>query len=358
MTRLAGVPVVVGVDGSEPSLAALDVAIQEARWRRRPLRLVTAFTGSPGVARAPRPADGNTAGGQAGVATLPGVRELRHLADQRGEAADMLAAFVRRANLIAPDLLVDGDLIAGSASAVLAAEAARATLVVVGHRGRGGCTALLAGSTAVHLASHSRTPVIVVRESDLRLLDNPSTISRPRVGGVPTGLSQRRVVVGVDGSPESDATLDFAFREAALRGIALTVVHAWAGAAAPGLGTGHWLRYNLDEVAADRSQTVSGLIAGYRRDYPEVPVRQWLARESPAEALRWAAQGAQLLVVGRRAGASGPRLGSVSHALLHTAPCPVALARSSAGYRPRRRSAGTRTAPAQRTSVESLAHST
>ena len=62
-------------------------------------------------------------------------------------------------------------------------------------------------------------------------------------------------------------------------------------------------------------------------DYPEVVVRRQVTQGAPWGALLDAASGAQLLVVGARGrgGLRGMTLGSVSLALLHHAPCPVAV---------------------------------
>lgn len=72
--------------------------------------------------------------------------------------------------------------------------------MVVGSRGLGTVTGLLVGSTAVALAAHGHSPVVVVRGT-----------------AVPGGP----VVVGVDGSPASEAALAFAFEAASMRGVVL-----------------------------------------------------------------------------------------------------------------------------------------
>jgi nucleotide-binding universal stress UspA family protein len=65
----------------------------------------------------------------------------------------------------------------------------------------------------------------------------------------------------------------------------------------------------------------------WREKYPDVPVVEHVELGSAAEVLLSAASRAQLLVVGRhtRRPAFGPRLGHVTHAVLHHAPCPVAV---------------------------------
>jgi nucleotide-binding universal stress UspA family protein len=68
-------------------------------------------------------------------------------------------------------------------------------------------------------------------------------------------------------------------------------------------------------------------LADARRRYPHVPVDEVVVLDRPTGSLLDRAAGAALLVVGRhgRAKVDGPPLGSVCHAVLHYAPCPVLL---------------------------------
>jgi nucleotide-binding universal stress UspA family protein len=65
------------------------------------------------------------------------------------------------------------------------------------------------------------------------------------------------------------------------------------------------------------------------KEYPDVTVLRQVSVGSPRTALLTAAVGAQLVVVGARGrgGLSGMSLGSVAQAVLHYAPCPVAVIR-------------------------------
>jgi nucleotide-binding universal stress UspA family protein len=73
------------------------------------------------------------------------------------------------------------------------------------------------------------------------------------------------------------------------------------------------------------------LVAQWETGYPEVTVRRLIANGSARAALLTAAFEAQMLVVGARGlgGVRGMMLGSVSHTLLHHAPCPVGVARTA-----------------------------
>jgi nucleotide-binding universal stress UspA family protein len=64
----------------------------------------------------------------------------------------------------------------------------------------------------------------------------------------------------------------------------------------------------------------------WRDRYPQVPVTEHVEMGSAGQVLLAAAAHAHLVVVGRHASRPvGPRIGSVAHALLHHAPCPVAV---------------------------------
>ncbi len=129
------------------------------------------------------------------------------------------------------------------------------------------------------------------------------------------------VAVGVDCSPEARAALAFAFEEAALHRVPLLAVCALADASAS-LGGAH----RMEEDFARLMET-------QEKGHPEVPVLRQVPNGSPRSALLAVAEGAQLLVVGPRgrAGLIGMRLGSVAEAVLHHAPCPVAVVHSPKG---------------------------
>ena len=200
-----------------------------------------------------------------------------------------------------------------AAAIALQGEAESAGLLVVGARGRGGAIASRLGSTAIVLTQHASCPVVVV----------PGGPFDVETGG--------DVVVGVDGSPTSQRAVEFAFAEAALRNTGLTAVHAW---------TLPWLRSTLsirDEVVnvtrpalqQEAAAVLSESLAEIRPKHPGVPVVEQAVEERPAVALVEASHDAPMLVVGSRGrgGISGLLLGSVSHAVLHRAHCPVAVIR-------------------------------
>ncbi|MFF0428143.1 universal stress protein [Streptomyces sp. NPDC004520] len=285
--------VIVGADGSASSLVAVEAAGREARWRDAGLRIVHAFHWP--TARVPL----------WGALPMPDEGEVRKMTE------GLLAEAVERARTVAPSVDVTRSVVTGDPVTVLEAQSRAAELVVVGSRGMGGFVGLMVGSTAVRLAAHGRCPVLVVRDS-------------PEPAGP--------IVLAVDGSRAGVAAVDFAFAEAALRGVGLVALHAWTTwnapvpppqdpaepyASAPGM------------LAQAEGRLLAEALAGHRERYPDIPVESRVVHGATREALIEASGSAQLLVVGARGrgGFSGLLLGSVSQAALHHAHCPVAVVR-------------------------------
>lgn len=275
-------PVIAGLDGSASSFAAA-----EAAARSLPLELVHAFTW-PWI-----------------YPPLISDPETHAEPDPRIRAADLLATTADRIRQEHRGMLVTTHLIDGHAPAVLVERSQRAALLFLGHRGAGGFTQLLAGSTAIHAAAHAHCPVLVTR-------------------GAPTP-PDAPVLVGVDGSAGARRAAWFAFDVAARRRVPLTVLsvwpadHAWpdslAAAGYPPPSVPDMLAESLGDCTAA---------------YPDVAVRTEIVRDSsPAAPLIHAAYRAALVVVGSRGlgGLRGMLLGSVSRALIEHAPCPVAVVR-------------------------------
>ncbi|WP_307815825.1 universal stress protein [Streptomyces sp. 7-21] len=286
-------PVVVGVDGSPSSLAAVGVAAAEARMRRCPLRVVHAFT--PPTLYVPRYPQSVQAA----------ERSLRAV------AAQALTDAEQRARELAPGIDVSGEIVTGESLTVLRDRSRGAALLVVGSRGMGSFAGLLLGSTSAKLAAHAQCPVMVVREE-------PSP-------GLP-------VLLGADGSPAGEAAVAFAFEEAALRGTKLVALHAWTpwtveGPPPPDRSMPYANEPGVLEAGEER--LLAETLAGHLNDYPDLTVERRVVRDNPRKALLKASSGAGLLVVGARGhgGFASLLIGSVSQAMLHHAECPVAVVR-------------------------------
>lgn len=284
-------PVIAGVDGSPAGMAAAEAAAEEARLREVPLRLVHAYhwpTAPVGGAR---------------LVYEPDVDAMRNMAER------FMADAASRARSVAPDIDVTTDLLWGEALKVLVRLSHKATLIVVGSRGLGSFTGLLVGSVALHLVAHTHCPVEVVR-------------GRPRPSG--------DVLLGVDGSPAAQPSVDFAFDEAALRGCGVTAVHAWSEwttPAQPPPDRSMPYAYEAGMLRDDGERLLAESLAGSGERQPDVPVERRTVRGRPRETLIEGSKHARLLVVGARGrgGFAGLLLGSVSQAALHHADCPVAV---------------------------------
>jgi nucleotide-binding universal stress UspA family protein len=136
-------------------------------------------------------------------------------------------------------------------------------------------------------------------------------------------------VVGVDGSATSVHAIGFGYDFASRHGAELVAVLAWnetPSALSPGPA------WQLDWTDVDEAcrRELAESLAGWEQRYPDVVVhREVTTAQLPAQALLTAAQEADLLVVGShgRGAVRSMLLGSVSHAVMHYAPCPVVVAR-------------------------------
>ncbi|WP_051399738.1 universal stress protein [Haloechinothrix halophila] len=138
------------------------------------------------------------------------------------------------------------------------------------------------------------------------------------------------IVVGIDGSTSALAAVEWAAREATLRGAPLVAVRAWTYAT---IETG-WptvpMRVSDDDIAGNERRLLDESLAPWQEKYPEVAVEGRVVRGRPVRALLSEGAHAQLLVVGSRGrGAmAGLGLGSVSQGVLHHADRPVAIVRT------------------------------
>jgi nucleotide-binding universal stress UspA family protein len=269
--------------------------------------IVAAYDGSPGSEQALRWAAGEARAHGCGVTvclawapqclSVLGDSAVLDLARQRGE--EILASGVGYAETMLGQERVTSLPARGPAAQVLCERSATAEVTVLGTRGHGGVAGLALGSVAAQVAGHARGPVVIVR------------------GGPRPNNSPRPVVLGADGSPASDAAIRFAFRAAEARRIPLLAVCALADA--PGVLGG----------ARAMEEDFSSALSAHEKEFPEVTVMRQVSVRCPRAELLDEAAGAPLLVVGARGrgGFEGMNLGSVARALLHHAPCPVAIVR-------------------------------
>jgi nucleotide-binding universal stress UspA family protein len=140
--------VVVGVDGSPESRAAIEFAMREAMRRQAWLRVIAA---------AQLPEYWTIA---YGTADLPSPEEV--IADTKRLARQTLDEVVS-ANPELATVEFDVESIAGPPGPVLVDAADGPDLLVLGHRGRGAVRSALLGSVGLHCVLHATCPVTVVR---------------------------------------------------------------------------------------------------------------------------------------------------------------------------------------------------
>ncbi|ONH22597.1 universal stress protein [Pseudofrankia asymbiotica] len=300
------VRILVGVDGSAGSEAALRWALREAaRW--------SAATDGTGRGAAPMvtallawTADG-----------LPhGVLRAATQANPDGlvrAATEMLERSIGRVGEPSGPVTLQRAVVREDPVTALTAAAANADMVVVGERGHGPLHRLTPGSISQGIVHHAPVPVVVVR---------PATD-----GETPETDDRRPVVVGVDGSDLSLAALRWAAHAAAVRGVPLRVVHAWGG---------------YDPMYSEVLVGAQGLLVRQAEDVldqavklgldaaPRLIVESVVSPDSAMRALLREGREAQLLVVGSRGHGGFTRLllGSVSHQCVLHADCDVAVVRS------------------------------
>ena len=144
--------------------------------------------------------------------------------------------------------------------------------------------------------------------------------------------TQYGILVGVDGSPASDAATWWGAREAMMRNIPLTLVHV----ANPGASTwaqaplldefAKWQESEGRSILANASKVAHDAAAGAEKS---IPVNTELLFSATVPTLIEMSHNAELVVVGTdgRGALTRGLLGSVSSELLRQAHCPVAVVR-------------------------------
>jgi nucleotide-binding universal stress UspA family protein len=150
-------------------------------------------------------------------------------------------------------------------------------------------------------------------------------VSQIDKAGPELSVAQHRIVVGVDGSVESERALEWATRHAQLSGSVLDIVTAWVFP----MALGYALTTTVDEVRHHARDLVDQSVAFVAKVAPEVMVRGEETEQSPGPALVRAGKGADLLVVGSRGNGGFKELmvGSVSSYCARHATCSVVIVR-------------------------------
>lgn len=245
--------IVAGVDGSPDSEQALLWAAGQARLEQLPLTILHAYGPGP--------------------LTSPEIPVASFLATMRAHAR----AVVRHSREVVleaePELEVRAEVSLDDPRVALMDASRVAHLVVLGSRGSGPVASLLLGSTGTALIQHAACPVVVRRPHD------------PEDTG-------HGILVGIDGTDDSEPAVEWAFHHAELRGPSLTLLHT----VFDGLPAGE---VDPDE---DRDQglwrPVRDAAEAHGPRHPDVKLSLRVRRGLADEALLEAGQDLEMVVVG------------------------------------------------------------
>jgi nucleotide-binding universal stress UspA family protein len=285
--------VVVGIDTSPSAEQALDWAADEAVRRGAPLHIAHAWSLAP--YQVP-PGERGDIAEELLQAARQLVRQAENHVRERHSGIDVVGHVLSERTV--PGLL-------------LLAE--HAQLLVVGTRGHNRLSSMLLGSVSQGLAAHAACPLVVV--TGVPQASDPRTA--PDAGG--------EVVLGA-APGEAAAPVEFAFAEAARRGVPLRVIRTWMYPPAyPGIVA--VLPVEETSRTREESEGLAEVLAAGRKAFPDVRVVTEVKLDEADAALVDASAGAGLVVLGaeRHQHRFTMPLGPVTHRVLHHAHCPVAV---------------------------------
>jgi nucleotide-binding universal stress UspA family protein len=274
-------PVVVGVDETPDAAGVVGWAAAEASARGLPLTVVGCYKSEDMLGYDEQADD---------------VQFLRWRT-QRTVDEHVKAAGERY-----PALPVTGELEAAAPVQALIGRSAHAELVVVGSRRMSRLASYFVGSVGSALTVGSTCPLVIVRARQ----EFAQTVNE--------------IVAGIDLTPAAQDVLGYAFAHARCHRASLRIVTC----ARPELFTaseGRFARPLRERI----EPCLSEVVAGWRNEFPDVPMRTELLLEAAVPALVHVSAGAALLVVGKHRRGHLPTLGSVAQGVVHHSTCPVGI---------------------------------
>ncbi len=297
MTRTESV--LVGVDGSAPSLHALDWAAAYALRVGWPLHIVCTYS-LPSFTAA------SLDGGYAALddsAIQEGARAVLEEARARAEGAGVRTTAT----------VTTGDA-AGFSSRCRASTRSSSSAPGAVVASPSGCSA-----RSPPRCPRTRCPTVVVPYRAGGKDDEGGVQELPPVRDL------RRIVVGVDGSPSAEIALRHAIRQARAWDAELVAVAGVPVGAGAGLLA--WLPASIDheQVLADVTEGLNVIIDRHEAEHPGLTIKRIVLDGTGAELLTEFSTASDLIVVGSRGrgGFRGLLLGSTSQAVLHHSACPV-----------------------------------
>ena len=295
-------PVVLGVGGADPAnnVAAMEFALNEARQRGVPVEVVHGCRPRHQL-----------------IPTDSWVESEQH--DHGRRIVGRVAQRLRRMSRYQVQVRVTNTDTSGVDALLTASASASVVVLQAPARPHTGQVAA-PGSTIRAVVARAACPVVVLH--------------RERAVG-----TSRGIVVGVEEHGRAQGALLAAVEQAARDQVPVTAVHAWD------VPMGDPAIYGIapptpDEVASIRSEAdrlMSEALAGLTEDFPTVNLHRRLVRGLVVDVLRGAAEGADLLVIGRHTDSrlDFHALGHAARALLHDAPCPLMVVPPSGPLRAR-----------------------
>jgi len=300
-SEIANPGIVVGIDGSPDSGAALQWAVREATMRNVALTLVHAATPVPGDSLVLKwtgdsvPAELLGAlGATAQQALADAVKLVEDMTDDRSRPR------------------INNEAFSGRPVYALVELSTKADMVVVGSRGHGALERVLLGSVSTGLVHRAHCPVAVIRNEvspQLRDACLSALMARRHRNWQPPSLSTR-----LPGGRRTRGSIRLDRR----RG---------SRPLEPGVDRND--RTSWTKLQSEAEETLAERLAGWRERYPDVVVHREVVVNHPKQHLVELAESAQLVVVGShgRGGFDGMLLGSVSTAVVHAVRTPVIVAR-------------------------------
>jgi nucleotide-binding universal stress UspA family protein len=289
--------ILLATDGSPSALQAAKLAIRLADATGARLRIVTAW-------RVPTYALSSD--------MLVDLAELERAALGQAEGAASAAAVAALQSGVGVTVAVRcGDAADEICSE---AEACDASLIVTGAHGWSAPARVVLGSVSLSVAAQARRPVLVARGAASLRLDDP------------------HILLATDGSESARAATSFALELARATGWGIEAVCAWT---LPAVAYAYSPFSIAPQVAASEKQNAAAVVEALEQQAEEagVQLRARVLEGIPAAAIREHAAESRstLLVVGSHGRSAVKRMlfGSVAHALLHDAPCPVLVVPSA-----------------------------
>lgn len=261
----AGLPVVVGIDGSDAAIRAALWAMDEAVVRSVPLRLVAALS----------PAHPERSHGTADPSVAHADTALRAAADAVAVTGKPVQLETVQKHTAPTTLLID--------------ESRSAALLCVGSVGIDRIAAKVLGSTAEAVANRAQCPVAIIRSH------SGTSVHTDRSSG-----RNGWVALSFNTSGDDDELAAVAFREAALRNTGVIAVRVPSSA-----------------QTTERDSLLDRTIADWSSRYPDVPVQSWMAARSLDEFIANSEVPIQLAVIGPSDAHHLQRLVGPAHGLSH-----------------------------------------